>query len=521
MSPANPDKLEVDTSVQASELIAPPTGTLSLSSNTASTNSVHAAVTQELIASDAASDDDDAIVAALVAKERERKRLYDYKNRMQTVWFFIVWIPIAFCYFGLNRGPWYTLVINMFLYTWGFWTGLQESFFGIAQIVNLPMHLHAFDESTWAPVAATVLCIVSCQLVMILARVQQQPSGLSTATNPSSTYPLPTLRISFTYLMVSLLMAIALLLWARAVTLLRWIMQALALSSASIAFFLFLQVCFILLARGGGITSFMRDNHMTVVYCMIRLTSIASVLVSKLVSSESIQAACCYTFLALASISAQPISSSTPNDETVVAHGNFAPETRRKSLRSCMAFLALTATILLPLIVSLMPTSRYLSWLFTTFPEYLYLFWLVFLVFLLRFIGKPKPLKWTIVVAKYHVHLSVEVVGSTRKYYNVVHAAKRSSILPLIPRRRSFITSAITHNDDGVVIVSYVPVRNVLYQGATISNDLHMELTPEDPDAFLEMMTVALDQRKPRVTFRRGEDGRLVIGSERDGEKNA
>lgn len=104
-----------------------------------------------------------------------------------------------------------------------------------------------------------------------------------------------------------------------------------------------------------------------------------------------------------------------------------------------------------------------------------------------------------------------------RQYYHVVHAAKRSSVIPRIPRRRSFITNC---SDDNAVIVDYVPTRNWLYMVPT-SNDLQMQLTPEDPDAFLEMMTLALDQRKPIVTFSRGEDDKIVVKRAREGEKHA
>jgi hypothetical protein len=151
------------------------------------------------------------------------------------------------------------------------------------------------------------------------------------------------------------------------------------------------------------------------------------------------------------------------------------------------------------------------------FPEAPYVASPAILLFLLRFVVKPKSLKWTIFVEEYHVSLSVEVVGNMRQYYHVVHAAKRSSVIPRIPRRRSFITNC---SDDNAVIVDYVPTRNWLYMVPT-SNDLQMQLTPEDPDAFLEMMTLALDQRKPIVTFSRGEDDKIVVKRAREGEKHA
>lgn len=232
-------------------------------------------------------------------------RLNNHKYRIQTLWWFVVWAPIAFfafmgSYLSVHYGPWCALAINMFLYTWGLWTGLQETVFGIAQMINLPMHFLAFDEITyWAPIGATILCIAGCQAIFILARLQQQQQNTkssSTANLSSYHYPFPTLPISYTYLYIWLMTAIGMLLWARAFFVLRWIIQASAISSGCAALVLFLQLCVFLLAGDVNSVPFMRDNHMTVVYCMMRLTSITSVLVSKLVLSESIRAACCYTF---------------------------------------------------------------------------------------------------------------------------------------------------------------------------------------------------------------------------------
>jgi uncharacterized membrane protein len=116
-------------------------------------------------------------------------------------------------------------------------------------------------------------------------------------------------------------------------------------------------------------------------------------------------------------------------------------------------------------------------------------------------ISRMKPLHWTISTAGCFVLLSVETVGMTRRYYQVIDASK-GSFLPSLSARRSHITNV--NNRGGVVVVKY---NRLAIWRRHDSKYYCIQMTPEDPDVFMEMMALAIEHvKRPSGNCTHSED---------------
>ncbi len=283
-------------------------------------------------------------------------------------------------------------------------------------------------------------------------------------------------------------------------------MQGLAALTASAALVLIVDFALFL----GGVDGWWRSKHVMLdnqtasktLSSLMVLTSMAILLLFTFVTDYWIRMACYLAFfdLALAATSIQTFTERPQLlNEKTFASGYFAPPTRRQTIYALLAFLAGALAIGLPLGVTWAyksSTTTLLTkenWSMGILQTTAFAVSLALLLACLFVIYCMKPLQWTIHTYGCFVQLSVETVGMTRKYYQVVDASEGGIFLSF-----SAWNSHITDTSHwGVVVVTYVPIRIWPHKNVagSISN-LQIYMTPEDPDAFLKMMSLAIQEAK-------------------------
>jgi hypothetical protein len=353
------------------------------------------------------------------------------------------------------------------------------------------------DDNGRATMSATALCIFFYQALLICGIFER-------TRTPAGNYPIPTLPISYLITFVSWMIAIGLLLETRRFLALRVMMQALLIPVACITLVLFLL--FAVFLSGVDSIRVLQHDHTNkkLLSSLARLVSMACVLASTLISDGDIRLACFFQFISASNLAASiqtSIIGISLKDEPPSSEGHFAPPTRKQSTYAVMALLATAIAILLPLLA--------------TFTYNMFLrggldaraassdqdndLWLIilqcasFLVSMFSplaasFVIGPKPLQWKIFVFNHVVVLSVHTMGRTVMYHGIVHASKHASILGSSAVKGSFITNSIR----GVVVVDYFDST----RHAAKCNKLQIQMTPEDPNAFLEIMARAIKQAK-------------------------
>jgi hypothetical protein len=280
-------------------------------------------------------------------------------------------------------------------------------------------------------------------------------------------------------------------------------MQGLATLTASVALVLLVEFALFL----GGVDGWwwsrqvMLDNYMaSKTLCgFMMLVSMTSALLSSLPSDSWVRMAffCTYSAVGIVAMAIRTADRRFQKAmEKVIAKGHFAPPTRRQATYAMTIFFASTLVMFLPLIVTLIYKSSQSSPIIAPNDDGWLIFlqltaYVVTLACLLKYLRGPiNPLHWTIITTRSWVHLSVATVGRTRKYCNAVDVSIRESISPLV--KRSYMTGSIRHG--GVIIVTYIRFTFSRHYNAANNVRLQVQMTPEDPATFLELMAGAIEK---------------------------
>jgi hypothetical protein len=450
--------------------------------------------------------------AAIFLERENQIRQMQYNEKMKSRWMWIIHTTLMLAVFAplflRQRGPWFSPGIILFLCAWSLWTGTQDAVLLFVQ-TSLPLSLNfGHDEATlWAPAAVAALTVVMFQAIYLHGGLQQKRAAMlsSPSLNLSPSYPLRFLPSFYTFLFLLSMIPISLLVWVQAWLILRRMIQTLATLTAVAGLVMSVEFALFLMEVDGWwwTKQCMLDNFMAsnTLCSLMMFTSMTSLLLSTLCSDDWTRIAFFFAFSNAANVASSFVRTcgSLPNPSSVAAKGCFAPSTRLRSMFALLAFFALALAIWMPLlIVTLLYTPS------KTPPVTVEDLWLIILIatawvvsivsiLVLSYVICPmKPLQWTISTSGRFVVLSVETFGITKCYHHVVSASK-VSVTSCSTKIKLHVTDT---NHGRVVVVEYVPLRywhdNILVR----SNNLHVYMTPEDPDAFLEMIALAAEQAK-------------------------